>query len=671
MTSRLCKLFTGTILALGALASVSSTPAFAAEKPLEVYAELARTASVSVSPDGKRLAFLSPYKGGKGIFIYPLDGSKPKVLPNPEGARLKGIGWGSNDHLIFIAQFNRRGGGKMTKYGSRFTRTMSLNVNTGKSVILMNDKLNRESSVQDKKNASSTGSFMHILPNEPNKILMRRAEYTGNAYTRAYKVDLDTGKSRKYKTFPIETGSILTSPDGEDVLARTEYDRKTGKYKVFSRIGTDEKKVYEQVFDTSKNPTLSAVSVLPGSGKILMYDSETPDSRASEAFFTIDPATGSKSSYNFGVALPTGYDFSPVSDPHTDDMIGIGYTDDHYKTIYTAEPYKSWQSKLKKTFPGKRVSILSRTEDNSAVTIYVTQGSEPGEYFLFEPGAGTVSTVGKQYPELSSADIGRTIRVDYTARDGLKIPAYLTLPTGKSQSQGPFPLVVMPHGGPLGPRDNAGFDFWAQFIANRGYAVFKPQFRGSGGFGYDHLAAGYGEFGGGMVEDSIDGVRNLIDRGLVDENKICVTGGSYGGYQALQLPVVEPDMFKCAIAVNGVSDIVAILKFESARSGGQNSGVLKFWNRVIGDYNKDRDKMRDQSPINHIDKLKAEVLVVHGEDDLTVPYEQAEIMAKGLKKLGQSGKIIELKNDDHNLTLAESRRKLLQVSEELFAKHLD
>ena len=662
MTRKFSKLLTGTILAIGMLGGLTTTSAFAAEKPLEVYAELARTASVSVSPDGKRLAFLSPYKGGKGIFIYPLDGSKPKVLPNPEGARLKGIGWASNNHLVFVAQFNRRGGGKMRKFGSRYTRTMSLNVDTGKSINLMNDKL--------EKGSTYTGNFVNILPDEPNKILMSRREYTGNAYLRLYKVDLDSGISRKFKTLPIETGSVILNPAGDTVLARTEYDR-SGKYSVYSGDGSDEKRVYEKTFSKDKNPNITAVSVLPGSGKILMFDSETPDSRAAEAFFTIDPATGARSAHSFNVPLPTGYSFSPVSDAHTDDMIGISYTDDHSRTIYTAEPYKSWQAKLKKAFPGKRVSILSRTADNSAVTIYVTQGSEPGEYFLFEPAAGTVSTVGKQYPELTSADIGRTIRVDYTARDGLKIPAYLTLPAGKTQAQGPFPTVVMPHGGPIGPRDDAEFDFWAQFIANRGYAVFKPQFRGSGGFGYDHLEAGYGEFGGKMVDDSIDGVKHLITKGLINKDKICVTGGSYGGYQALQLPVVEPDMFKCAIAVNGVSDIVAILKFESARSGSQNSGVLKFWNRVIGDYNKDRDKMRAQSPINSIDKLKAEVLVVHGEDDLTVPYEQAEIMAKGLKKIGQSSDIIELKDDDHNLTLAESRRKLLEVSEELFAKHLD
>jgi dipeptidyl aminopeptidase/acylaminoacyl peptidase len=258
--------------------------------------------------------------------------------------------------------------------------------------------------------------------------------------------------------------------------------------------------------------------------------------------------------------------------------------------------------------------------------------------------------------------------VDYTARDGLKIPAYLTLPPGKTVNSGPMPLIAMPHGGPIA-RDTAEFDWWAQFLASRGYAVFKPQFRGSTGLGYDYVKKGYGEFGVGMLNDTIDGVKSLVSKGIADADNMCVTGASYGGYQAFALPVAEPDMIECALALNGVSDIPAILKYEVAR-GGRSGGAIKFWNRVIGDYYDDRDAQRKQSPAKNADKIKAEVVILHGNDDMTVPYEQSEIMAKAMKKQGQSGKVIVLKNDDHFLSLPQSRKKLLEESEKLFAKHL-
>lgn len=227
----------------------------------------------------------------------------------------------------------------------------------------------------------------------------------------------------------------------------------------------------------------------------------------------------------------------------------------------------------------------------------------------------------------------------------------------------------MPHGGPIA-RDDASFDFWAQYIASRGYAVFKPQFRGSTGFSYTLESKGNGEFGEGMLNDTIDGVKKLIKDGVVDADKICATGASYGGYQALALPMIEPDMFKCALALNGVSDIPKMLDYEIARTASRESGVVKFWNRIMGMDEGGRERLSTQSPASNAEKIKAEIILMHGTDDGTVPIEQAELMAKALKKLGKNDDIILLKKDDHNLSLAESRKKLLEVSEELFDRHL-
>lgn len=666
-----------------------SDTAYASPPDLEIYAELPRTWSVRVSPGGERLAMLGPYKKHRGIFIYDLNApnAKPKVIPTPKGSIVKTISWGSDDHILYLATFNRAGQGKMRKFGSRFSRWVSTNVESGKSVIMLDERIDSGGEFSSGRRASG-GFYMSRLEKDPKNVLMGWGEYSGKPYFRQFKVNLDTGKGRIARSMDIKTQGVALSPDGELVLARSEYDRRSKVYKVFANTdllsrsvyneitkeytvtkakGSGEKEIFSRKFDKDTNPTISLVQVIHGEGKVLLYEDELETPR----FFTVDVLTGAQENYSLGVNTPSGYDYSLISDQHTDDLVGVSYTDDYAQVIYTAEPYKSWHRKLKKAFPGKRARILSRTKDDSMVSVFVSGDTDPGSYYLYEPKAGRMSPLGSMYPELQPSQIGRTERVNYTARDGLSIPGYITYPPGKSRANGPMPLVALPHGGPVGPRDDAEFDWWAQFIASRGYVVFKPQFRGSGGFGYAHREKGYGEFGSGMLYDTVDGINYLIDNGIVDRNKICVTGGSYGGFQSLSLPMIEPDMFKCAISVNGVSDVVAMLKFVSASTGSQQSGSIKFWNRVIGDYHNDRDKMRDMSAAPNVEKIKAEILVVHGEDDLTVPYEQSALMAKALKKIGQSDSIIELPDDDHSLSLSDSRRKLFKLSEELFAKHLN
>ncbi len=492
---------------------------------------------------------------------------------------------------------------------------------------------------------------------------MSFSENAGKFVTRHFKVHLDTGKESLQKTLTYKTGRVIRSSDGTKILAREEYDSRSGKYKIIYGEGDNEKIIYSEKFDTDKNRTTYLYTVIDE--KVLLQETE----KSGLSLFSIDPRTKARATFSLNANVPSGYEYGPLFDNFTNELIGIGYTDDLFKEVYSAEPYKSWHAKAKKALRGKNVTILSRTRDNSMVTLFAEGPTTAGAFYLFEPKVNKISSLGGMYPELKPSEIGKTIRVDYTARDGLKIPAYLTLPPGKSKSSGPMSMVVMPHGGPIA-RDDASFDFWAQYLASKGYVVFKPQFRGSSGFGYSYEKKGFGEFGAGMLEDTVDGVKHLIKIGVVNPDKICVTGASYGGYQALALPMIEPDMFKCAISVNGVSDIPDMLKFVAAINGNDGSS-MKFWTKVIGNRYEDKDMMIAQSPADNADKIKAEILLVHGTDDMTVPLQQSEAMAKALKKTGRSKKIIELPNDDHNLSLAQSRKKLLEESEKFFSKHLD
>ncbi|WP_427453864.1 alpha/beta hydrolase family protein [Litorimonas sp. WD9-15] len=651
----------GGVLSLSPInAPGTSIQAHAATPNIDIYAQLPRTASVRISPDGKRIAMLAPYGADKAVFVYNLENPDAKtiIMLPPENSIVKSVSWASNKHVVTYARIRGKGTGKMKTFSTLYGRWLSYNIETEKSAILLDDRIKEKSYP-----VVNGGGYMHSLPNDPDNVLMLFREYAGKPLERHYRVNLDTGKESLDRNLPINTGATALSTDGETLLAREEYDDRSGRYKLFFGDVGNERVIYEKTFDTSKNRTEYFFAVVDG--KALLQETE----RGGFSLFTIDPKTGARAPFRMNADVPRGYDYGPIFDPATDELIGVGYTDDTSRSIYSAEPYKSWHEKAKKALKGMEVSILSRTRDNSMVTIYAHSEGNAGEFYLMEPDKGQISSIGGMYPELAPSEIAKTIRADYTARDGLEIPAYLTLPPGKTTDSGPMPMVVMPHGGPTA-RDTADFDFWAQYLAAKGYVVFKPQFRGSTGFGYNFERAGYGEFGKGMLHDTVDGVNTLIEQNIADPDKICVTGASYGGYQALALPMIEPDMFQCALSVNGVSDIRDILKFEVARTG-SNSGVIKFWRKIIGDRNSDKEMLIEQSPAENAEKIKAEIVLVHGTDDMTVPVQQSKTMAKALKKVGQSDDIILLENDDHNLSLPISRKKLLEASDELFGKHLD
>jgi dipeptidyl aminopeptidase/acylaminoacyl peptidase len=201
-----------------------------------------------------------------------------------------------------------------------------------------------------------------------------------------------------------------------------------------------------------------------------------------------------------------------------------------------------------------------------------------------------------------------TTSIKYAARDGLTIEAFLTLPIGKVSSDGPFPLVLMPHGGPS-DRDDASFDMLVSFLAYRGYAVLRPNFRGSAGYGLDFRKKGYGEFGGAMIDDIVDGARFVIGGGIVDRNRICSMGGSYGGYAALMVALREPHLVKCVISISGVTDPTALFG-ERLKLFDRDSSVMRFWENYIGSRFRDKEEIASASPARSAQFMPVPVLLI-------------------------------------------------------------
>jgi dipeptidyl aminopeptidase/acylaminoacyl peptidase len=243
----------------------------------------------------------------------------------------------------------------------------------------------------------------------------------------------------------------------------------------------------------------------------------------------------------------------------------------------------------------------------------------------------------------------RTIR--FKARDGLEIPAVLTLPAGKEARA--LPVVVMPHGGPFA-RDDEQWDFWAQFLAERGYAVIQPNFRGSSGFGSAFAAKGRGQWGLAMQDDLNDALAELVRQGIADPKRAAIFGGSYGGYAALRAAQRDGALYRCAISFAGVSDLDALIRYDSSFL---NSGAGRDWLR-----NQAPD-LKSVSPINFPEQFSIPVLLVHGKADKSVPVKQSREMADALKKAGKAVRYVEQPLGDHFMSREEDRVALLREVE--------
>jgi dipeptidyl aminopeptidase/acylaminoacyl peptidase len=225
----------------------------------------------------------------------------------------------------------------------------------------------------------------------------------------------------------------------------------------------------------------------------------------------------------------------------------------------------------------------------------------------------------------------------------------------------------MPHGGPES-RDYPGFDYWSQFVASRGYVVIQPQFRGSAGFGLDFMHAGYREWGGKMQTDLLDGVSALAAKGQTDPSRVCIVGWSYGGYAALEGITSHPEAYKCAVSVNGISDLQRLMKEEIQRGGGR--GAIEDEHNMLGDPAQDGAQLADYSPIHHVDRAGGPVLLVGGQDDQTVIFEQSALMQKALEDAGKQVELVSFKGDDHQLHTTADRTAMLEALDKFLATNL-
>lgn len=324
-------------------------------------------------------------------------------------------------------------------------------------------------------------------------------------------------------------------------------------------------------------------------------------------------------------------------------------------------------SSIQTQFPGHSVRLADWSADWKHLVMKVEGTSSAGDYYLFSEGEKPRFLAAVR-PNIAAEDVNPIISYQYKTRDGVAIPTILTIPLKYAENPSKMPAVMLPHGGPEA-HDSIRFDWMAQALASRGYLVIQPQFRGSSGFGTEHRLAGRGEWGKLSQNDITDGLQALAAQQVVDPNRVCIMGASYGGFAALAGGAFTPELYKCVVSINGVTDVRQMLKEEKSDHG-RGHWALDYWSDVIARGDTSKETLDSISPANAAANFKAPVLLLHGDKDTTVRDNQSKTMYKALKKADKDVTFVKLKGEDHYLSQPATRRQMLEESAKFIESHI-
>lgn len=316
---------------------------------------------------------------------------------------------------------------------------------------------------------------------------------------------------------------------------------------------------------------------------------------------------------------------------------------------------------LNAKFPHHLVTVAGSDEGDKHLIVFARSDRDPGSVALFDTTAMNLRPLYQLEEWIHPEQMAQRLPFRFKASDGMELDGYLTLPPGRPAKN--LPTILLPHGGPIGISDNWTYDTDAQFLASRGYAVVQVNYRGSSGRGPDFENAGYRHFGDRIQQDLIDGLHWAIDQGYADRQRLCVYGGSFGGYSSLMQPILVPGLYKCAVDYAGVSDwSIGLRKSDTSHF----SAGRKYFAQAIGD----QAAARAISPLYQLDKLQVPVLIAHGEDDPRVPYENAKDLRDALEKAGKPYEWLSKPKEGHGFYTESDRADLYLHMQQFLAKYL-
>ncbi len=643
------------MIAALAAAWMSAAPAMAAAPAVDLEPYLARDLyeRVKISPDGAHYAVTVPMEDRTMLVVVRRDGMEATAkVAGGAGSAVDDFWW-ANEERVVVSMAHR--------YGSRdkpvaIGELHAVNADGSYAKLLASPYGLQESNplVTHVRNVLEGSVYMlDPLPAERSDILVQSVAQKVDPTSQVERLDLYTRRRTHVASGPLPNAWFTTDATGQVRFAQGYGpDNAT---KLYYRDGDQAKWRLVNDEAATGHRELALGFTADGTVAYLQVEhAEGPDSLVSW-----DPASGS---YTPLLRDETVEPYRILYDLDGRTPIGAAYMTDRvrYRFFDEQAPTARLYRMLEQALEGDAVRITSTTADGSEALVYVSSDRNNGDYFLFNTTRRSAERVFSRREWIRPSTVPPSQAVSFRARDGLQLHGYLTVPL--AAADGPRPLVLLPHGGPYGVRDDWEFDDDVQILAAAGYAVLRVNYRGSGGYGRAHMLAGVQEWGGRMQDDLTDATRWAIGEGIADPQRICIYGASYGGYAALMGVAREPDLYRCAAGYVGVYDLPMMHRDASRRSRSSRTWALEWMGA--------RDQLEQRSPVNLADRIKVPVFLAAGGNDERAPIAHSKRMARALEDAGVPVETLYYPTEGHGFYRTEHRREYYRRLLAFLSRHL-
>ena len=617
--------------------------------PREILFGNAQRSRPQISPDGQQIAWLAPDKDGvMNVWIDSINGTKPKIATNENQRPIEWYCWaGDSKHILYLQD----------NAGDEINHLFTAD--------LTNNNVRDLTPFRGVRAQNVLTDLRH-----PKFVLVALNLRNRQAFD-MYRIDLESGAVTLEATNP---GDVLTWTTDNDFVIRaaTAFDGKSGASIVRVRDAVD--KPWRDLVVMPFERALFAGQVVGGS-LIAGFD---PDNKN----LIIQSALQSDKGQLVRVDLQTGKELGVIAQDAQSDVANSGlgegpsvlcdpttnaiqavefyYTDSHW--VFLDPKVEADFGVIRRQVSGSP-DLISRDRADQHWVVAARRSDAPASYYIFDRTTQKLTKLYDEQPAMSRFTLAPKKPVVIPARDGLQLVSYLTTPPGVEAKQ--LPLVLLIHGGPWF-RDYAEYDPEIQLLANRGYAVLQVNYRGSTGLGLKFLNAGTNEWGRGTQRDLFDAVRWAIDQGVADPKRVAAMGWSGGGFATLLALEMEPEMFACGVDGVGPADLATL--YRSFPSYWSN--ILMRWRRRGGDFDHNEKLNREVSPLYHVDKIRAPLLIGQGKNDPRVTIANADSMVKALRGAKREVLYVVYPDEGHGFARPENNRDFYGRVEEFLAKHL-
>lgn len=605
----------------------------ARQYPVRDFFRNPQQAYFRLAPDGKHLGFMQPHESRMNIFVQPID-----KAGTPDGIRrvttetardipdffFKGPG-----HVLFTKDFG----------GDENFHVVIADIATG-AVRDLTPHDGVRASIQD------------ALPDDDEHILVSHNKRDKRIFD-IYRINIRTGQEQLVAQNPGNFISWVTDHAGVIRGAVSSDGVNSSLY--YRASQADE---FKPIVTTSFRETANPVG-WSADNKTMIVSSNRGRDKA--ALFEFDPATAreGKLVYEHPLVDVEAYGWSRARKVPTQTIVNV----DKAEPVFFDPVYERAYKALKARLPGYEITVQSMTRDEQSWIVAASNDRTPGSRHLYDVKADRLTKLADINPAIAEGHMAEVRPIQYTARDGLLIRGYLTLPKGVAPKN--LPVVVNPHGGPWA-RDGWGYNPEVQLLANRGYAVLQMNFRGSTGFGRKFWEASFKQWGLAMQDDITDGVKWLVDQGIADPKRIAIYGASYGGYATLSGITRTPELYAAAVSYVGVSNMFTFMKSIPPYW----KPFLEMMKEMIGDEDKDRAQLTATSPALNADKIRTPLFVAQGAKDPRVVKAESDQMVQALRQRGVQVDYMVKDNEGHGFRNQENQYEFYEAMEKFLAVHL-